>query len=213
MLGTCFICSSDLCGSRTFLHCLTQTSQAAHPAGLLPGLAQRWDLCASSWGEIQWTIQEYRALPSSVHRPAPILLHTLCVLFSSSAAARGSQALEGFGLTQQSFSVQNDRAHFSWAEICPSPQPLLHTAPDSSQGLHFWALTAAQGVLWACLLYSRSSWERLKRLLLIFVVIKKVEQESQRGLHLDCSQVFNVWVHYGKNEINEEAGDGAFWFQ
>lgn len=54
----------------------------------------------------------------------------------------------------------------------------------------------------------RMRW--VKCTVLIFVVTKEVEQESQRGLHLDYFKIFNVWLHYLKNKINKNPGDTAF---
>lgn len=50
----------------------------------------------------------------------------------------------------------------------------------------------------------------MKCTVLIFVVTKDVEQESQRGLHLDYFKIFNVWLHYLKNKVNKNPGDKAF---
>lgn len=43
--------------------------------------------------------------------------------------------------------------------------------------------------------------------------MEEIEQESQRGLHLDYFNLFNVWLHRLKNKINKTPGEKTFWFE
>lgn len=52
----------------------------------------------------------------------------------------------------------------------------------------------------------------MKCTILIFVVVEEVQQENQRGLHLDYFKIFYVWLQYLKSKINKTLGDTAFWF-
>lgn len=152
-------------------------------------------ICSSGWWFVLYHGPPQPSLPDRVMSPA--------------AAEGGAETQSCAGALKVKIrSILNkEQEHplpFPTALCCTqTSQPKFPFLSPNSWLREFW---------WASLSYSRSSWERLKCPLLIFVVIKKVEQENQRGLHLDYFQVFNVWMHYVKNEISEKPGDGTFWF-
>lgn len=100
----------------------------------------------------------------------------------------------------------------AWAGGTSPTIPVSGSSQTCSQGFHFWDLTTVFQSFITVWYDTIGAYER-KCTVLIFVVMEEIEQESQRGLHLDYFNLFNVWLHRLKNKINKTPGEKTFWFE
>lgn len=100
----------------------------------------------------------------------------------------------------------------AWAGGTSPTIPVSGSSQPCSQGFHFWGLTTVFQSFITVWYDTVGAYER-KCTVLIFVVMEEIEQESQRGLHLDYFNLFNVWLHHLKNKINKTPGEKTFCFE